>query len=329
MQPARALTPPQLSRYESGSDHNYRTDRRLGVKSIVDLQHRFRHATACAAIAVATACAPNEHAEDNAEPASEEASSADDNGETSAASLVATPAEWETLRARLQPQLDTLDRRLRRVRNLTIPERIALRRDVNERHIERARQLGVRVTGSVEPLVAAGQLVRLADTTAYWIVRELDYSIPYVTPDTEAMLREIGQRFHIPLDSLGVPRFRLDITSALRTPDQHAELRRRNSNASRVESAHEFGTTVDIAYRRYAPPADGTFADVTDVPQWMSDSLLVETARERGAELQAALGRVLQDMQREGKLLVRMERRQTVYHITVARRFPRRRTTSP
>jgi hypothetical protein len=61
----------------------------------------------------------------------------------------------------------------------------------------------------------------------------------------------------------------------------------------------------------------------------MSDSLLVETARERGAEVQAALGRVLQEMQREGKLLVRMERSQTVYHITVARRFPTRRTTSP
>jgi hypothetical protein len=288
---------------------------------------RLRRAATTATALFVAACGPNEHSYDSAEPASEEAST--ENGDVSTtAPRLATPAEWATLRTNLQPQLDSIDQRLRQVRSLTIPERIALRRDVNERHIERARQLGVRVTGSVEPLVAARQLVRLAGTNRYWIVRELDYSIPYVTPDVEAMLVEIGQRFHARLDSLGVPRFRLDITSALRTPVQQAELRTRNSNASRIESSHEFGTTIDIAYRRYAPPAGESFSDVTPYPAWMSDSLLVETARARGAELQAALGRVLQEMQREGKLLVRMERRQTVYHITVARRYPQQRTST-
>ena len=41
--------------------------------------------------------------------------------------------------------------------------------------------------------------------------------------------------------------------------------------------------------------------------------------RYRGAQLQAVLGRVLQDMRAEGKLLTRMERNQPVYHTTVAR----------
>jgi hypothetical protein len=253
------------------------------------------------------------------EAVAEDTAATDDNGGAVAAPRVATPDDWNGLRARVQPHLDAIDQKLRHVRALTAAERTALRRDVNERHIERARQLGVRVSGPVEPLLAARRLVRLADTTDYWIVRELDYSIPYVTPDAEAMLVEVGRRFHARLDSLGVPRFRLDITSALRTPDQQGQLRRRNSNASRIESSHEFGTTVDIAYRRYAPPAAVVLADVGEHPRWMSDSLLVETARERGAELQAALGRVMQEMRREGKLLVRMERRQTVYHITVAR----------
>jgi hypothetical protein len=297
---------------------------------MADIRSGFLRGATFAVVTMAAACGPNEHDRDsagNVEPGSEEAAA--ENGDAPAAPRIATPMEWEALRARLQPQLDSLDQRLRRVRNLTIAERIALRRDVNERHIERARLLGLRVTGSVEPLIASGQLVRLPDTTAFWIVRELDYSIPYVTPDAEAMLIEIGRRFHARLDSVGVPRFRLDITSALRTPEQHAELRRRNSNASRIESSHEFGTTVDIAYRRYTPPASDLFADIADTPRWMSDSLLIETARERGAELQAALGRVLQEMQREGKLLVRMERRQTVYHITVAQRYPRRQPTRP
>jgi hypothetical protein len=55
--------------------------------------------------------------------------------------------------------------------------------------------------------------------------------------------------------------------------------------------------------------------------QMLSDSLLFETARLRGAEMQAVLGRVLLEMRREGKVLVIMERAQTVYHTTVARRF--------
>src|SRR5687768_2226691 len=265
---------------------------------MVVMRYSLRRAAALAVVALMAACGPNEHdtsGNDDAEPATEQTPAAE-NGDAPPAPRVASPQEWEALRARLQPRLDTLDQKLRHVRNLTIPERIALRRDVNERHIERARQLGVRVTGPVEPLISSGQLVRLPDTTAYWIVRELDYSIPYVTPDAVAMLNEIGRRFHQTLDSLGVTRYRLDITSALRTPEQHAELRRRNSNASRVESSHEFGTTVDIAYRRFAPPAERVLTDAIEHPRWMADSLLVETARARGAELQAALGRVLQAM---------------------------------
>jgi hypothetical protein len=55
-----------------------------------------------------------------------------------------------------------------------------------------------------------------------------------------------------------------------------------------------------------------------------SDSVMAETARKRGAELQAVLGRVLQQLRSEGRVLVRMERRQTVYHITTARATPRK-----
>lgn len=223
---------------------------------------------------------------------------------------------------------DSADRMLRRVPNLSRQERAQLRRDVNEVQVERARQMGVRVAAAVDPLVGDGSLVRVPDTTQYWIIRELDYSVPYVTPDALAMLIEIGSRFHARLDSLAVPRYRLDITSMLRTPQNQADLRRRNANASREESAHEFGTTVDLAYRRYAPPAAPLpmppHGSIARHARMVHDSLVVETGRLRGAELQAVLGRVLRGMQQEGKLLVRMERRQTVYHITVARRLPRR-----
>src|SRR5687767_3766395 len=83
--------------------------------------------------------------------------------------------------------------------------------------------------------VRAGKLVRLADSTDLWVVRELDFSVPYVTPSAEAMLVELGRRFQQRLDSLDIPRFRMDITSVLRTPEKQAALRRANSNASRIE----------------------------------------------------------------------------------------------
>jgi hypothetical protein len=131
------------------------------------------------------------------------------------------------------------------------------------------------------------------------------------------MILELGQRFHAQLDSLHVPRFRMVITSALRTPEKQAALRRVNRNASKVESAHEFGTTVDVAYRRFAAPL-GAAPINADTVRALADSVLTKTAGLRSAELQAVLGRVIQQMRNEGKLMVMMERSQTVYHMTVA-----------
>lgn len=231
------------------------------------------------------------------------------------------PAEIAAATEQLQRLADSTDRRLRHVRALTVAERIGLRRDRNAEQIARARREGVR--GNVEQLIAGGQLVELADTNELWALHNLNYSVPYVTPSAQAMIAEIGTRFQQELDSLHVPRYRLVITSATRTPEKQAALRRVNANASNVESAHEFGTTVDIAYRRFAPPPGAAPLPI-DTIERLADSVMVRTAHERAAELQAVLGRVINQMRREGKLLVMMERSQTVYHITVARRLPTR-----
>ncbi|CAN5702622.1 hypothetical protein BH23GEM6_BH23GEM6_19010 [soil metagenome] len=242
-----------------------------------------------------------------------------------------SPEEWQDVLQRVEARVDSVDRLLISIPNLTGSERGALRRDVNARQTARAQALGIRRGADVEALEERGQLRRLADSTRYWVVRELDYSVPYVTPDTEAMLAELGERWLVELDKLGLPHYRLEITSVLRTPADQARLRRSNPNAASGASAHEFGTTVDIAYRRFAAPASGAEGVLDGVhpalePQIriLHDSLLVETAAMRGTELQAVLGRILQEMREEGKLLVMMERQQTVYHMTVARSFPAR-----
>ena len=216
---------------------------------------------------------------------------------------------------------DSADRLLRRVPNLNRSERRTLLADVNAVQTSRAQRVGIPRGSSVEELTRTGRLVQLEDTTQYWVLRELDYSVPYVTPATERLLNEIGKRFHERLDSLGIPRFRIEITSVLRTPENQSALRKRNANAAREVSAHEFGTTVDLAYRKWGAPALDSIAGlpITGELRTWSDSVMAATARERGAELQAVLGRVLKELRAEGRVLVRMERRQTVYHITTAR----------
>jgi hypothetical protein len=242
---------------------------------------------------------------------------------------IPTVAEWETLVQRLEARIDSVDRILIRIPNLSGSEQGALRRDANAVQTARAQALGIRRGGDVEALERRGSLRRLADSTRFWVVRDLDYSVPYVTPDTEAMLAELGERWLAKLDSLGLPPYRLEITSVLRTPADQARLRRSNPNAASGASAHEYGTTIDIAYRRFAAPVGGNDDLLAGVhpaaePQLrlLRDLMMVETAATRGTELQAVLGRVIREMRSEGKLLVMMERSQTVYHMTVARRFP-------
>jgi hypothetical protein len=215
---------------------------------------------------------------------------------------------------------DSADRMLRKVPNLTRWEQVKLRRDVNLMQISKARELGIVPGSNVDELVRAGKLVELQNNTPYWTLHNLNFSVPFVTPSTEELLVQIAERFQAKLDSLAVPRYRLVITSVLRTADKQAALRRANANASKIESAHEFGTTVDIAYRRFAAPID---PHLDSNGQMLCDSVMGKAANMRSAELQAVLGRVLQELNAEGKVMVMMERHQTVYHITVAQQLPK------
>ena len=237
-----------------------------------------------------------------------------------AAVVDVTPEQIFQATAQIQHLADSTDKRLRKVPALSMVEKVRLRADANAEQISRARQMGINRSVKLESNIAAEKLVELEDTTELWALHNLNFSVPYVTPSARSMITEIGRRFQARLDSLGVPQYRIVITSALRTPDKQAALRRVNSNASKIESAHEFGTTVDIAYRRFAAPVDASPIPA-DTIRRLADSVLVKTANLRSAELQAVLGRVIREMQQEGKLLVMMERRQTVYHITVARRL--------
>ncbi len=216
--------------------------------------------------------------------------------------------------ARIGARADSVRAAFARARPLGAREVGELRQDVNAEQIATAQRLGIRSSDSarIVALEREGRLVFLGDSTAWWVLRDMDHSVPFVTPDARAMLAELGRRFHARLDRLGLPRYRMKVTSALRTAETQADLRRTNTYASRTVSAHEFGTTVDVSHERFAVPAGvgGMEADT-----------LEEIGKANAKVLQAELGRAIAEMRDERALHVMMENQQPVYHMTVARRF--------
>ena len=232
--------------------------------------------------------------------------------------------------ARLAQLSDSIDDILQPVPLLTPGQEAALRRFGNDAQLARARALGARPADSMElaALRAAGRLIELEDSTSLWAVRELDHSAPLVTPDAHALLTRIAERFQQRLTEMGLPRYRVEVTSVLRTSDAQAALRQTNPNAAAGTSTHEFGTTLDIAYSSFAAPRDPQPGiDTSGAPwlasrlEWFAAASLEAAAARKSRELQAILGGVLLDLQQAGDVMVTLERQQPVYHLTVARRL--------
>jgi hypothetical protein len=239
----------------------------------------------------------------------------------------ATSADSAEVRARVAVRRDSVVAAFARASALGASEVAKLRQDVNATQVATARTMGIRASGEAEiqRLAREGRLVALGDSTAFWVLREMDHSVPYVTPDARAMLMEIGRRFHARLDSLGLPRYRMKVTSAIRTDATQADLRRTNSYASRTVSAHEFGTTVDVSHERFAVPAAprpaGGAGTRSAVERELEEEMLEEVGKENAKALQAALGRSIAQMRDQEALHVMMENKQPVYHMTVRRRL--------
>ncbi len=225
---------------------------------------------------------------------------------------------------------DSVEARLRPVHLLRPDEKAALRRYSNAENLASARLYGVRARdrSALDSLVAAGRLVRLEDGR-YWVVRDLDASQPFVTPATKALLERIGAAFQGSLQQLELPPLRLEISSALRTAEDQASLRRTNVNAAAGMSAHEYGTTVDVAYSGYAAPQvlpvdvartiAAALAEAKPALEEVARRTLERVAARKSRELEAILGGVLHEAQSRGEVLVTLEQLEPVYHITVRR----------
>lgn len=280
------------------------------------------HRTALILLVGTSACAPPDDAPD---------SEADALPQAATTSQIAGPGPDLDVEnaARVQASLDArlaeAAAAAQRLPGLIASIRRDMRRYLNDDHVAAAQRAGVgpvRDSAHVAQLAGTDELVQLPDSSEWWVLRELDQSLPYVTPATRTALEEIGRRFHARLEQHGLPPFRLDITSVLRTGEQQDALRRRNRNASRTTSSHEFGTTFDIAYLSFAAPQV-----IADPPDGRLDARLrayaatqLDTLGTRYApHLEGELGAVLQELQRDGVLMTVRERSQPVFHVTVMR----------
>lgn len=245
------------------------------------------------------------------------------------AARVATFVQIEEALSKTIRQADrfagSADRILSPLPVMTPAEEDALRRYLNAQHVARARALGVRVTSSEvrDSLVEAGRLVALEDSTRHWIVRR---GTAHVVPAMRDLLEVLGTRFQERLAEMGLPPYRVEITSSLRTSRGQARLRRSNANAAAGTSSHEFGTTVDLSYSAFAPPEEVPPELIEDVPpefaphmERVVDLALESVSARKSRELGAIFSEVLREAQAEGIALVIYERQQTVYHLTVGR----------
>ncbi len=222
---------------------------------------------------------------------------------------------------------DSVEDLLRPVALMRPADEESLRRFSNAENVRVARRVGVHPADDAElrAALADGRLVTLEDSTEHWVLR--DGVEAHVTPATRALLVRLGESFQDRLEEMGLPRFRYEISSALRTPAQQARLRRSNPNAAAGTSAHEFGTTVDIVYEAYPAPAELPDALVAeeagsltveerDALEVIARTFLERMAARKSRELQAILGEVMREAQSRGEVLVTLERQQPVYHIT-------------
>ncbi len=210
---------------------------------------------------------------------------------------------------------------------LTGEETRQLRTMINDYHVEVAQKLGVSGLVNDEAVYQAvkkGYLVRL-DDSRFWKIKELKDSLPFVTKDTLKLLEIIGKNFEEKLKELDLPLYRYTISSVLRTTQAQEDLVRKNRNATRGLSSHQFGTTVDILYRDFEYTAENQYAyyylmrnpDNSEFRKADFDCL----GNQYSQCLKIILGKTLLQLQQEGKCLVIYERRQPVFHVTVARKF--------
>lgn len=172
--------------------------------------------------------------------------------------------------------------------------------DLNDKHLEVAKAVGIRPLEDREEAESMKEKLTHITDNEFYVVDSLTHSIPYLVPRASALLDTIGSNFLDSLAAKGLNPNQVIVTSVLRTQSDVKRLRRRNGNAS-ANSAHCFGATFDVSWKRFKKVEDEDGRPLQDVG---SDTLKL------------VLSEVLRDLRQAEKCYIKYELKQGCFHIT-------------
>ena len=176
--------------------------------------------------------------------------------------------------------------------------------DRNDIHLLHAQRNGVVppfktdscFNAQIAGLVRKSRLVKITENRFYQL-KSLSYSQPYLIPEAVDMLNEIGARFQARLKEKKQKNFKFRITSLMRTVEMQSKLCHHNRNATKSQTAHLFGTTVDISYKDFYNTDKDSIQSSYEAVQALTQTLIA--------------------MRMECKFLAVRECKQSCFHITV------------
>lgn len=172
--------------------------------------------------------------------------------------------------------------------------------DLNPVQVKMAQAIGIPPIANAEEAKKLDERLVLIDDCDHYAVDSLTHSIPYLIPGAAKLVDDIGANFLDSLANKGLNPYRIIVTSATRTIDHVKQLRRRNGNSTE-NSAHYYGTTFDLSWRRFQKVEDPDGRPLQDVS---SDTLKL------------VLAEVLRDVRQADRCYIKYERKQGCFHIT-------------
>ena len=172
--------------------------------------------------------------------------------------------------------------------------------DLNEAHLNVAQAIGITPIASRKEAEHMKEKLQHIETNDLYVVDSLTHSIPYLIKGAAQLLDTIGTNFLDSLTAKGLNPNKIIVTSVLRTEDDVKRLRPRNGNAS-ANSAHFYGTTFDVSWKRFKKVEDEDGRPLQDVS---SDTLKL------------VLSEVLRDLRKADKCYIKYELKQGCFHIT-------------
>lgn len=173
--------------------------------------------------------------------------------------------------------------------------------DLNDKHLAVAQTIGIRPLASREEAGNMKENLTHITSNEHYVVDSLTHSIPYLIPRAGELLDSIGANFLDSLKAKGLNPNQIVVTSILRTEDDVKRLRRRNGNASQ-NSAHFYGTTFDVSWKRFQKMEDADGRPLQDVSP---------------DTLKLVLSEVLSDIRKADRCYIKYELKQGCFHITV------------